>query len=115
MAWKDLSKQERMAMLGGGVALGAVVGFGIWTSRKSSQVANVGYELPKQDRDRLKRAIECTNDLMIRAAALQGVRAAKRAGYDVPDGSLEAATKNLYRHLELEPPDAPCVGTRVTA
>ena len=52
---------------------------------------------------------------MIRAAALQGVRAAKRAGYDVPDGSLEAATKNLYRHLELEPPDAPCVGTRVTA
>ena len=109
-----MSKQERMAILGGGVALTAVVGFGIWAGTQSRRVGNIGYEFPKQDRDRLKRAIECTNDLMIRAAALQGVTAARKAGYDLPHGSLDAATENLYRHLDLTPPAEPCSNVKVT-
>jgi hypothetical protein len=107
MRWAELSEPERYALLGGGLSLLGVVGFGVWFSVQSRKVRYLTYELPPADRERLRQRVSCDNDRIVRAAAEYSLKSAMKAGYNTDDTEDQLVAR-LYRHIDLDPPTHPC-------
>lgn len=105
-AWSELSRPERMAVLGGGLALLSAAGLGLFASRRYRFVQQVDHELTPVEQEDLRRSMVCARDGLIRSAVES---AAAASGQSQSPDVMEELVRRMYRHVGTPAPTFPCV------